>query len=183
MKAEHIVLHPTSEYSHEVIITNMIIPGMEQILAIGKKELMERFSCGDTCFLAKDNGKYLGVLWGHTGDCFVRGVGKRLDLMQNEAYMYGVFTLPEVRKRNIFNTLKNAFFKFYSAKEIVSYYTLVSPQNKIMITSLRKNGFTAKSFLHYIRFLYIGLLYEFNFVYNNRRITLVKREPLDCYII
>lgn len=184
MKAKDIVLHPISGYSYEVTITNRIIPGMEKILGIEEKEkLMERFNRGDTCFLAKDNGKYLGILWGHTGDCYVRGAGKRLCLMQNETYLYGVFTLPEARHRSIFNTLKNAFLKYYSSKGISSYYALVSPQNKIMRASLRKNGFTEKSLLLYIRFFHIGLLYEFKFDYNRHRITLVKKEPHDCYII
>jgi hypothetical protein len=165
------------------IKTNENLPGINEAFQIESNIIIERFKHGDICFLAKENDKYLGILWGHTGDCYIRGVGKRLNLKQNEVYLYGIYTLPEARRKNVFNTLKYSFFKYYSERCVNKYYALVAPRNHIMITTLKKVGFIERSRLFYIRIAKVGLLHEYQFDSEESSLKIVTAEPRDCIAI
>ncbi len=184
MSADNIVYdkHLYTE-SHEIIITDKIIAGIAENFGLSTDLLLNRFKYGDTCFLAKGEDKYLGILWGHRGDCYIRGIGKRLNLKQNEVYLYGIYTLPEARHKNVFNTLKYSFFKYYSERGINKYCALVAPNNNIMRTALKKVGFIERSSLFFIRIAKVGLLHEYQFYSEKNSLSIVKEESRDCLVI
>lgn len=150
---------------------------------IKKEDMQKRIRAGDTCFALSDGTSFLGILWGHTGECFIKGVGKRLPLKNDEVYFYGVFTKPEARNRNVFSSLLNAFFRYYSEKYITKYYALVDVENFIMQQALQKYAFIVGARIFYLRIAGIGLMYEHGPGSPTRKLKVILKDPIDCTVI
>lgn len=142
-----------------------------------------RFAHGDLCFVAHDGAKYLGMMWGHRGDCYVRGAGRRMDLDQNGVYLYGIYTNPEARRMNVFNNLKDAFFRYYLAQGMDHFCALVHPDNHVMINALERIGFVAYYYLQYVSLVKFGFLCEIDIKSGKRLFSMNLREPHGLYVI
>lgn len=143
----------------------------------------KRFALGDICFVARDRQKYLGILWGHTGRCYIEGAGKKLDLHEREVYLYGVFVLPEARRRQIFKNMMTKFYQYYTARCASGFFALVAPHNLIMQNTLKKLGFAGATKLFYIRVGNIRILHTFHVDSNKRTIKVFNKAPLGYPII
>lgn len=167
----------------DIIILRQTLPELQQGLHIPNEEIERRFRAGDLCFVAKDGDKLIGSLWGHSGDIYVRGVGKRFEIGPHGVYLYGIYTMPEERQRNVFNSLRDAFFQYYQKQGVNFFFALVHPDNSIMLRALGKLGFKVRSSLTYVRLQRIGLLHEKLFNDKKSSIKIVFREPKDCFVL
>lgn len=150
---------------------------------LSEAQANRRFAHGDLCFVAHDGAKYLGMLWGHRGDCYIRGAGKRIDLDQNGVYVYGIYTNTKARRMNVFNNLKDAFFRYYLAQGVGHFCALVSPSNHIMRNALEKIGFLVFQYLTYLNLGEFGFLYEMDIGSGQRRLRVNIGEPKGLYVI
>ncbi len=148
---------------------------------ISKKDMQGRIGAGDKCFAVSDGTGFLGVLWAHTGECFIRGAGKRIQMGNDEVYLYGIFTKPEARRRNVFRSLLNACLRHYSEQNIKKYYALVAVDNLIMQRALEKNGFTVDCSVLYLKAGPIGMLYERGG--HGKKFKIISKDPDDCFVI
>jgi GNAT superfamily N-acetyltransferase len=183
LSGETIVCNSVAETTAEIIVLSEKTSIAEKDIGIEQKEVGRRFQAGDLCFLALEGDRFLGMVWGHMGDIYIKGAGKKLAVGSQGVYLYGIFTVPEARRRNIFNSLKKRFFQHYQKEGANRFLALVYPGNDIMLRALGKIGFTTHSILTYARFHKIGFLHEWSFDHKKRYLNLVLREPKDCFVL
>jgi len=100
----------------------------------------------------------LGMMWGHSGSCYVRGPGIPIIQGKDSVYWFWIFTLPEARGKNIFKRLKNAFFTHY--KDSRCFTALVEPSNSIMRSEMDKIGFKETKQYYYVKLSNTALIIE-----------------------
>jgi hypothetical protein len=169
--------------SFEILVLRENVPEICDTFGLSEAQANHRFAHGDLCFVAHDGGKCLGMVWGHRGDCYVRGAGRRMDLDQNGVYLYGIYTNPEARRMNVFNNLKDAFFRYYLAQGMDHFCALVHPDNHIMINALQRIGFVAYYYLQYVSLVKFGFLCEIDIRSGKRLFSMNLREPHGLYLI
>ena len=158
-------------------------PILDTISVVGPSEMDRRFENGDLCFLVQDGQRCLGFTWGHTGDCYIRGAAERLTLDPQSAYMYGVFTIEEMRRMGIYDAIQEAFFRYYIERHVTRFYTMIEKDNIIMKGAFLKTGFKIKSHIHYVRYHKAGIRYVYDYETKKMAVQFVAREPRDCAII
>jgi len=157
--------------------------GPEEILGVGSREIERRFKNGDLCFVATDGIRQLGVIWGHRGNCYVRGAGKRLSLAPEDVYLYGVYTLPEARKQGVYSALKSCFLQQYRLLGAERVLALIDRKNDIMRISLRESAFREKAGIYYLRIGRFSFSLERDIETGKKNFRVIRREPNDCFII
>jgi ribosomal protein S18 acetylase RimI-like enzyme len=156
---------------------------LKQKLSLERKEIERRILAGDKCFIAHQGDDCLGVLWGHSGNIFVKGAGKKLYLGLDGVYLYGVFTAPNFRGKNVFNSLIYTFFKYYKKRGVNRFFALVHPRNTAMLHLFKKIGFKQQSLLFFFRLFQIGILYERSYGNERNQLNLVVNQPMDCFVL
>lgn len=158
-------------------------PVLDTISVIDPQEIDRRFSNGDLCFFVRDGQRCIGLAWGHTGDCYIRGAGERLTLDSHSVYLYGVFTAEDARGRGIYNAIQEEFFRYYSDKGVTRVYAIIEKNNLIMKKIFLKAGFTIKSHIHYLRLHRVGVRYVHDYNARKMAVQFICREFSDCTII
>ena len=102
---------------------------------------------GTDLFVYFDGKAPAGMMWGHRGSCYVQGPGISLLQDNDTVYWFWAFILPEMRGKNIFTKLYNAFIAHY--RDVKKLVCLVEPSNKIMRREIGKREFVeAKRYLY-----------------------------------
>lgn len=101
-------------------------------------------------FVYFEGSKPLGMMWGYRGSCYIRGPG--ISLVHNDGivYWFWIYTVPEARGKNVYKSLKSAFFQHY--KTAKGFVALVEPSNTIMRREIEKIGFVETKRYFYINF-------------------------------
>jgi len=168
----------------DVLVTTEVVPGITEAFSISEETLRCRFQAGNTCFIARDNSKFMAILWGYNnGDCYIRGAGKRLSIGPKDVYAYGGYTLPEFRNVGALTSMLVAFCRYYSHRGVERTFALTASDNALMWNKLRRMGWTELSYLVFIRLGRIGLLRERTLDSAKGHLTLMTKEPRDCYVI
>ena len=94
--------------------------------------------------------KPLGMMWGYRGSCYIRGPGISLVHDDDIVYWFWIYTVPEARGKNIYKSLKSAFFEHY--KTAKGFIALVEPSNIIMRREIEKTGFVETKRYFYVNF-------------------------------
>lgn len=158
-------------------------PIIDTISVVGPSEIDRRFKNGDLCFLVQDGRRCLGFTWGHTGDCYIRGAAERLTLDPQSAYLYGTFTIEEMRRKGIYDAIQEAFFRYYKERNVTRVYTMIEKDNLIMKEAFLKAGFKIKSHIHYVRYHKTGIRYVYDYEARKMALQYITREPRDITII
>jgi len=167
----------------DIIILQQTSSVLKQDLPLEHKEIERRILAGDKCFIAHEGDHRLGVLWGHIGDIYVKGVGKRLEIGPKGVYLYGIFTAPEFRGKNVFNSLSYTFFRYYQKRGAIRFIASVHPRNTIMLQVFKKIGFKRHSLLLFFRLFRIGILYERSYENKRHHLNLVVNQPTNCFVL
>ena len=120
-------------------------PGIEAAFGVSRAVMEERLAAGGTCFVLREEGQFLGIMWGHVGSCYVRGVGLPIVRDDSAVYWYWIATVPTARGRGVFTRLSAAFFRYYVGKGVKSCSAIVETRNTIMRNGMKKMGFAAKT--------------------------------------
>jgi len=158
-------------------------PILDTISVVDRAAIDRRFENGDQCFLVHNGLKCLGCVWGHTGDCYIIGAAERLSLDPQSVYLYGVFTIEEMRRKGIYDAIQAVFFRYYMERNMTRAYTMIEKNNIIMKKVFLKAGFKIKSHIHYVRYHKRGIRYVHDYESGKMAVQYITREPRDCAII
>jgi GNAT superfamily N-acetyltransferase len=114
---------------------------VSEIFNITKKQMDERFHDNDKCFVFMGAGAPIGMMWGHVGSCYIRGVGLSMLLDTDVLYWYWILILPSVRGKGIFKQLRDYYFFYYKSRNIYKCCALVDSRNDIMKYEMNKLRF------------------------------------------
>ena len=114
------------------------------------QESMDRLLQNSTdLFVYFEGDVALGMMWGHRGNCYIRGPGISLFQDEETIYWFWIYTAPEARGKNIYKTLRNTFFSHYNG--INKFTALVEPANVIMRNEMSKMGFVETKRYIYVK--------------------------------
>lgn len=174
---------PILQPSFDISILNENSSGWCESFGISESEAIRRFSHGDLCCIGHQGTTCLGMMWGHRGDAYVRGSGRRIDLDEKGVYLYGAFTRPEARGMGVFSKLTNSFLRFYMNQGINRFRVLIHPDNHISRMVVERIGFSACYYWRYIRIIKFGFLYELEINCRRQIFKIILKEPKDVYFI
>lgn len=158
-------------------------PVIDTISVVEPREIDRRFANGDLCFLVHDGGQCLGFIWGHVGDCYIRGAAERLTLDPHSVYLYGVYTVEEMRRRGVYDALQEKFIQYYRERQVTRIYTMIEKENRVMKKIFLQGGFRIKSNIHYVRYRNVGVRYVYDYETRKMAVKFINREPRDCAVI
>jgi hypothetical protein len=123
------------------------------------------------------------MIWGLAGDCYIRGVGKKLSLGQDGVYLFGFQTLPQARRRNVNTNLWKVAIEYYKLLGYSKFYILVNMNNHIVLRKMTSSGFIKLSTLLSIKVAHLAFLYEKALSTNKGKFEIIFKEPKDCHVI
>jgi GNAT superfamily N-acetyltransferase len=138
---------------------------------------------GDDFFASSTEGMLTGMLLGHLGACYIRGVGLTMDLKPDEVYLYWSHVSDKHRRRGIYRSLMSAAHKNYATNGFRTSVALVAPDNCTVIRYLESAGYSLKKkiFVLALLRLKVGIIYPFVDFRNS--IFLRIKTPKGYFII
>lgn len=138
---------------------------------------------GDDFFASSSEGMLSGMLLGHAGACYIRGVGLTMDLQPDEVYLYWSHVSDKHRRKGIYRALMSAAHKNYATNGFRTSVALVAPDNCTVIRYLESVGYSLKKkilVLALVR-LKVGIIFPFVGIRNG--IFLRIKTPKGYFII
>jgi hypothetical protein len=155
---DHIESLAADAVESTIEVLQAYVPGIEAAFGLSRAAMEARLSAGDTCFVLREEQHALGMMWGHLGSCYVRGVGLPIVQDNSTVYFYWVVTVPTARGRRVFTRLSAAFFRYYVDKGAEACSAIVETRNTIMGNAMRRMGLTKKTKLAFFKIGQVSLI-------------------------
>jgi GNAT superfamily N-acetyltransferase len=94
-----------------------------------RSELETRFEAGDTCHVARTNGRIVAARWSSTREVRIGYLGYRSELAPGQAYLYDAYTTPAFRRRGIAVALSRHIFMLLHAQGVRDMLSAADPAN------------------------------------------------------
>ncbi len=107
----------------------------------------------------------------------------RLAIGPEGVYLYGIYTIEEMRRKGIYDAIQEEFFRYCQERNMKRVYTMIEKDNLIMKEAFLKRGFWIKSHIHYVRYYNAGIRYVYDYESRKMTVGFVKSMPQDCAII
>lgn len=108
-----------------------------------------RLAAGDRCFVARHNGRIVGVCWTATGRAWSAYLSRLIPLAADEAYMYDAFTAPSLRGMGIYPTLASATHLHCQSLGLRRVICVTVPENRRALGV--QTGYRTVGILGYIK--------------------------------
>jgi ribosomal protein S18 acetylase RimI-like enzyme len=92
-------------------------------------ELETRFEAGDSCHVARTNGRIVAARWSSTREVRIGYLGYRSELPAGEAYLYDAYTTPAFRRRGISVSLSRHIFMLLHEQGVQDMLSAADPAN------------------------------------------------------
>jgi RimJ/RimL family protein N-acetyltransferase len=156
-----IVLRPSSDifedYGHQIEIAsgpddlNTLIDQREKWFG---EVILQRFSEGDICFIAKRNGEAIGCIFATFNSVYLPIVEYELPLDNETVGLIDGYTLPEFRGKHVYSSVFNACVDYFSKTDFRRVYGFIIPNDVRSLKVHQKLGLNKIVFdITMIRFL------------------------------
>jgi len=165
------------------------VPDMDEVGAIigyPAAELIRRLDQGGCCLVTRDvanNNRIINVQWFHRGDCYVRGLGLRVQIGNTSGYTYGSFTIPEYRLRGVFQTALNDAIRLLSKDGVKRVFCLIESHNETSHRLHVRLGYRIAAEVTHVAILGVKLTQVRDNVSGNRSLSVFLHHPDDIYLI
>lgn len=148
-----------------------------------KDHIQQMLNSGAVCFLASLDNEYCTVGWAAFDKCYIRGLGYTLDFDHEFHYTFGLFTLPETRKKGLNLMLLSASFNLASQKNINNYYSIVEFTNDYALAFHDKLGFESIAKITYLKLFCLKICKVKEISSNKNSYRFFIREPKENIIV
>jgi len=153
---------------------------------INEIKLKKIIASGSKIYIAKDikDDHIVHVSWVYQEQCFIKGLGFKLDIDTTSAYVFWVFTHPDARGKGLYaSALNNILPNGVDALQIKDIFVLTEKWNKYACNYHRKIGFKPLSEL-YIFYL-LGLKISIYYHHDSHKLSykLFIKDPKGVTII
>ncbi len=106
-------------------------------------EIRSRLERGHVCFVARREGAMVHSIWAAIGSACIGYLDSEIQLAPDEAYIYGSYTTPSLRRLNINAARAVVMARYFRERSFVRFLALVMPENPAGV------GATVKSNYHH----------------------------------
>lgn len=170
-----------SSYDRNVRLVTDYMELKTNNLGIQKESIENLLPNNTDLFVYFEDELPLGMMWGHSGSCYIRGPGIPIIQEEDTVYWFWIYTVPEARGKNVFTKLSKHFFSHYS--EVKKFTALVDPSNIIMKSEMNKLGFKVAKTFSYFKFGTTTILIDRNRQTNRYKISIEQGNSYNLLTI
>jgi len=160
------------------------IDEINRISGVASDHIKQMMAAGAVCFMGSVmNGRYSSVAWATFGRSYIRGIGYRSDFGDDSHYTFGLFTLPEARKKGLNSALLSASIKYAIQKDIRKFYSIVEFTNNYALNFHLKYGYEPIGYITYFKLLFLRITIRRDIKKNKTSRVILLREPRSDIII
>jgi hypothetical protein len=162
------------------------IPEIARLTGLLEPYLYNRLKGGDRCYIIRDlnfDNRIVNVFWGHRGACHIRGFGINLDIGDDSVYLFGAYTLPEVRIKGVFNTTFKDLYESYKQENVSRFYGLVEHENRYSYNIHIRLNFKPAGSVVFIAILFFRMSFYKNLESGKRKFMFFISDPPNKIVI
>jgi GNAT superfamily N-acetyltransferase len=103
--------------------------------------IRSRLEDGQWCFVAWNSGRIASASWVTTHRTSIHYLARQVDLSPGEAYVYEIFTQPELRRANIASVVASEVARHLQNAGYRRVWEIIVPENKSGLRLAAKTGF------------------------------------------
>lgn len=115
------------------------------------EEIAGRLHRGDRCFTASTQGRIVHLRWVAVERAWCEPLGTEIPLARNAVYLYGSFTIPEMRGRGLAMEVSKFSLRSLRQAGFQSAVAVVDDDNRNGIRSIEKAGYHSAGWLAVLR--------------------------------
>lgn len=104
-------------------------------------EIRSRLERGHVCFVARRQGALVHSIWAATGSAWIGYLDCEMRLAPDEAYIYGSYTTPSLRRLNINAARAAVMTRYFRDRSFARFLALVMPENPAGIGATVSGGY------------------------------------------
>lgn len=117
-----------------------------------RAEIERRLARGDRCFVARHQGRIVSARWLAVGRAWIEYLGRDLDLLPRETYLYETYTAPEYRGLSISGAAGTRLAQLLAAEGQRRIVGGIVPENRSALRTAAKTGYREAGRTGYVRF-------------------------------
>jgi len=143
-----------------------------------KEKALHRLKRGDTCAIVEKDGQIVSISWAATGRLYNRYAGSIIDTGEDGFYLYGVYSVPEVRMKGFFASCFKLQFEHHLKQGRTTKFGAIEVLNKNSIRTHHRLGFKTVGETYCITILGVTFCYYKSWPIKTKKLHIfVKRPP------
>ncbi|MEW6411014.1 MAG: GNAT family N-acetyltransferase [Candidatus Zixiibacteriota bacterium] len=154
------------------------IDEINRISGVRKDHIRQMMASGAVCYMGRlEDGSFSSIAWSAFNKCFVRGLGYARDFGPTGHYTFGLYTLPETRKKGLNMALFSESVKHANAKGFSDLFSIVEFTNRYALNFHLKCGYRPLSQITYLKIFCLRLTADYDILAGKSSLKLFLREP------